>query len=228
MPAAVRSTGQSNSGSVTATSFTVTMPAGFAAGDLLIGIAVGGDGAVPATRPSGSTAVQNIVDGSVFNMDIVRKTAVGGDTFTWTVTTARRWAGAVIAVTAGTWNTTTPLQGNTGVAQGTTVSNNFVTTASTPTSADALMIAAFGAQVSGTWANTDTNPAMTEIADTTSTGTAATSLGVYRSNAAPPVSSISRTGQSSISSANGAAFQVYVNPAAVAGLPRLIMAPMRG
>lgn len=226
MTATVRSTGIGNTGTGTATSFSPTMPAGFVAGDLLIGIAGAGDGTVPATRPSGSTSIQNIVDGTVFNLDIVRKVAVGGDVFTWTVGTARKWAGAVVAITAGTYNTGTPTQGNVGVAQGTTASNNFVTPSSTPGNADSLIIAAFGEQAAGTWTNTDTNPAMTEIADTLSSGTSAASISVYRSSAPPPVSAFTRTGQTSLSSANGAAFMLFVNPAPL-GIPRLVMAPMR-
>jgi hypothetical protein len=215
VPAAVRSTGVGNSGAGTATSFSPTMPAGFVAGDLLIGIACNGTGEIPATRPSGSTLIQNMADSAVFGMDVVRKVAVGGDVFTWTTTSTLKWAGCVIAVTAGTYNTTTPVQGNVGAAQGATAALIFTTPASTPGNADSLAIAAFGRQVAATWSTTDGSPAMTEICDTTSTGTSATSLGVYRSNTAPAVSSLTRSASGSVSSANGCMFLVFVNPAPV-------------
>lgn len=221
MTATVRSTGQGNSGATAVLSFSPPMPAGFQVGDLLIGIA-GNSGAVPATRPSGSTLVQNIPDGTVYNLDIVRKVAVGSDVFTWTVTTtARKWAGAVIAITVGTFDTTTPIQGNVGVAQGTTSSVTFTTPSSTATSADALLIAAFGAQVANTWTCTNTTPSMTELADSTSTGTTPASLGVYRSNTPPPLSSLTRSGTSTLTSANGAAFLMFINPGPPLPKPRI-------
>lgn len=195
------------------------MPAGFIAGDLLIGFMVNGGGDIPSARPSGATLILNVDDGTVFNMDVVRKVAAGGDTFTWQVPAARKYCTCVIAITAGTFNATTPVQGEVGAAIGTTAVTTFTSPASTPTSPDALIIAGFGAQASNTWSTTDTNPAMTELIDTTTTATTAASLGTYRSNAPPAVSSITRSGVSTVSTANGATFMLFVNPvAAVAAL----------
>jgi hypothetical protein len=194
------------------------MPAGFQAGDLLIGIAGTGRGLTPTAIPSGSTTVQDVVDAAVYDMNIVRKVAAGGDVFTWTSSSSVSWSGCVVAITAGTFDTTTPVQGNVGVAQGTT-STLFTTPASTPGNTDSLIISVFGAQLAVTWTTADSSPAMTELADLTSTGTAAASLSVYRSNTPPAASSLTRTGTASATSANGAAFMLFVNPSALAPLP---------
>lgn len=214
MPPTVRASNGSQTGSSTVASFSPAMPAGIVAGDLLIGIACNGGGDVPATRPSGSTAVLNVDDGTVYNIDVVRKVAVGGDVFTWTTATARKWAGLVVAVTVGTFNTTTPVQGQQGVAKGTTSDTAWTTPASTPAGNDTLMISAFGAQISGTWSTTNTAPTMTEIGDLTTTATTAAALGVYRSDSAPAVASITRSAVSSVASANGGSLILFVNPAA--------------
>jgi hypothetical protein len=214
--ATVRSTGTpTNSGSTAVTTFSPTMPAGFAAGDLLIGIACASNGTAPATRPSGSTSVLNFVDGTVWSMDVVRKTAVGGDVFTWTTSLTRGWAGCVIAITAGTWDTTSPITGAAGVALGTTTTLSVPTPSATPGNTDSLIIAAFGIGGTGTWSNSNTSPSMTEICDTAAT-TPAVNCGVYRSNTPPAAAAISRTGASTISSANGGGFIMFVNPGAVA------------
>lgn len=217
MTATARSTGVGSTGTGTATSFSPAMPAGFVAGDLLIGIVGYGNGTVPASRPSGSTPIQNVVDGTVYGLDVVRKVAVGGDVFTWTVGTARKWVGCVIAVTTGTYDTTTPVSGNVGAAQGTTAALTFVTPSSTPGNADTLTIAAFGQQGAATWQCNDTTPTMTELADTSSSGTAAASIGVYRSNTPHAATAFTRTGTATLSSANGAAFMLFVNPAPAVG-----------
>jgi hypothetical protein len=223
--ATVRATGASNSGSVSFNGFSPTMPVGFVAGDLLIGIVVGGDGGVPTARPTGSTLIQNIVDGAVFNMDIVSKVAVGGDVFTWSSSALRRWAGAVVAITTGTYNAATPTQGAVGAAKGATSDVSFVTPASTPGNTDSLIIAAFGEQLAGTWTCTSTTPSMTELADTTSTGTGAAGMSVYRSATPPAASSLTRTGTASLASANGAAFMLFVNPAAAVAALRPLRRP---
>jgi hypothetical protein len=220
VPATVRSTAGSQTGSTTTTSFSPSMPAGFVAGDLLVGVACNGGGDIPATRPSGSTLILNVDDGTVFNMDAVRKVAVGGDVFTWTSATARKWAGLVVAVTAGTYDTSTPVQGAVGAAIGTTAVTLFTSPSSTPTSADALIIAAFGAQAANTWSTSNTNPSMTELGDLTTTATTAASLAIYRSNSAPAVASITRSATSTISTANGCTFLMFVNPAASGRRPR--------
>lgn len=225
MTATVRSTGIGNSSSSLLSSFSPAMPTGFVAGDLLIGIAGNGSGTVPSTRPSGSTSVINIVDGTVYNLDVVRKVAVGGDTFTWTTSTSNKWAGCVIAITAGTYDTGTPISSPVGVAQGTTASTAFVTPSSTPTNADSLTIAFFGQQGAATWVCNDTVPTMVELADTTSTGTSASSVSAYRSSTPHAATAFTRTGTASLSSANGAQGMLQVNPAVAATLPILVMAP---
>jgi hypothetical protein len=214
--ATVRSTGTpTNSGSVAVTSFSPAMPAGFVAGDLLIGIVCASNGTVPSTRPGGSTSVLNFVDGAIWSMDVVRKTAAGGDTFSWSVGTARGWAGCVIAITAGTWDTTTPITGAAGVALGTTATLSVPTPSATPANTDSLIIAAFGISSAGAWSNSNTAPTMTELCDTAAT-TPAVDCGVYRSNTPPAASAISRTGASTLSSANGGGFIMFVNPSAAA------------
>jgi len=211
--AAVRATGTGSSGSVTSTSFSPAMPSGFQAGDLLIGIASAGNSTAPSTRPSGSTLILNFVDGTVWSMDVVRKVAVGGDTFTWTIGTARTWAGCVIAIRGGTYDPITPIVGAAGLAIGSSVVLNVPTPSATPTSDDSLLIAAFGIQGNGTWSNSNTSPSMTEICDVAATATPAANCGVYRSNTPPAVAAISRTSASTISSANGGGFIMFVNPA---------------
>lgn len=216
MTATVRSTGANNSGAATATTFSPTMPAGFVAGDLLIGIATNSSGTAPATRPSGSTLITNTADGTVFNLDVVRKVAVGSDVFTWTIGTAQKWAGCVIAVTAGSYDPTTPVAGAVGVAQGTTATLSFVTSSSTPSNTDSLIICAFGQQGAATWQCNSTTPSMVELADTTSTGTTPASCAAYRSATPPAASSLTRTGTATLSSANACMFMLFVNPGPVA------------
>lgn len=226
MTATIRAVTQANSAAATSTTFTPALPAGTVAGDLLIGIACNGGGAVPTARPSGSTVITSVPDGALFYMDIVRKVAVGGDVFTWTVGTAQRWAGCLIAITTGTYDTTTPIAGASGLAQG-SASTTFTTPSSTPTSADSLIIASFGAQATNTWSTTNTAPTMTEICDTAASGTSPASCGVYRSNAPPSVALMSRSAVSTVSTGNGARHIMFVNPGAgggATGPPILVMA----
>lgn len=225
MTATVRSAGSGNSGANTATTFSPTMPVGFVAGDLLLGFACASDGTAPATRPSGSTSIQFVTDGALFSIDVVRKVAVGSDVFTWTIGAARKWAGAVVAITAGTYDTVAPTQGNVGTAQGTTASTTFSTGNSTPGNADSLLICAFGARVANTWTCTNITPTMTELADATSTGTTPASCGVYRSNTPPAVGVIARTATSTLTSADGCGFIIFVNPAPVIITPWLQRSP---
>jgi hypothetical protein len=213
MPPSVRAVGAGgNTAASTATTFSPPMPVGLRAGDLLIGFAGNGSGLVPTVRPSGSSLIGNVPDGVTYNLDIVQKVAVGSDVFTWTSGSATRWAGFVMAITAGTYRVATPCYGNVGLAQG-TASTTFSCPLSTPTDSDSLQIAVFGAQVAGTWSTTNTNPTMTEICDTTSTGTGAASMGGYRSNTAPANAvALVRSAVCSLSSANGATFQMFVAP----------------
>jgi hypothetical protein len=198
------------------------MPAGFVAGDLLIGIAMASNGTAPSARPSGSTLVRNVASGTVFSVDVVRKTAVGGDVFTWTIGTARKWAGCVIAVTTGTWNTTTPINIDNGVAQGATSATTYATPTVTVTTPDGLAISAFGNQAQSTWSTADTNPAMTEICDQTSTGTTPASCGVYRSNAAPAAAGLTRSATATVASASACMWLGVVNPS-----PAVLRPPRR-
>lgn len=222
MTATVRSSTATNSASATATTFTPTLPAGVVAGDLLIAVACGSDGSTPTGRPSGSTSRIAFADGTTFQMDIVTKTAVGSDVLTWTVTTARKWAGGVIAITAGTWDTVTPITGATGAAKGTTADTAFASPSSTPGNADSLVIAVFGAQLTSTWGTTDASPSMTEVLDTTASSTTPASCGAYRSNTPPAVSALTRTATAIGSTANGGGAIMFVNPAVVTatGRPR--------
>jgi hypothetical protein len=219
--ATVRASLASNSSSTSTTTFTPTLPAGVVAGDLLIGIAVGGDGATPTGRPSGSTSRIAFADSTLFQMDIVTKTAAGADVLTWTVTTARKWAGGIVAITTGTWDTVTPITGAAGLAKGATVDTAFATPSATPGNADSLIIAILGAQLTSTWSTADASPAMTEVIDTTASSTAPASCGVYRSNTPPAVSAITRNATAIGSSANGGGGIMFVNPAAVATVVRL-------
>jgi hypothetical protein len=217
----VRSVGPgTNSGTTAVTTFSPTMPT-IVAGDLLIGWACNGGGEVPATRPSGSTSVTNVDDGTVFNMDVVRKTAVGGDVFTWTSASARKWAGCVISITVGTWDTTTPMLAS-GAAQGGSATATYVTPALTAPVADCLLLAAFGNQAAGTWtvAGSPTNPTMTERCDTTCSGTLSAAFQLVSGDAAPPLSSLTRSGTSTVSIANAGMWIAAVRPVVADGVPR--------
>lgn len=211
MTATVRSTGVGNSGTGTSTTFTPVMPAGFVAGDLLIGVGCNGNGLVPTARPAGSASVTAIPDSTTFHMDIVRKVAVGGDVFTWTAASATRWAGCVIAITVGTWDTVTPLSGASGSAI-TTTATVHPTPSSTPTSPDSLILAVWGTQTTGTWTNSNTNPTMTEICDTAASGTGPANCAAYRSNAPPTVAAMSRSATTTVSTGNGCRWIAFVNP----------------
>ncbi|HYN95403.1 MAG TPA: hypothetical protein VES42_16265 [Pilimelia sp.] len=225
MAATVRSTGAGNSSTNAVTSFSPPMPAGFVAGDLLIGIACNGGGDVPATRPSGITTLNNIDDGTTFNMDVVRKIAVGGEVWTWTTTTARRWAGCVIAITAGTFDAATPITGNAPSIQGSTSDTLYTTATSTPANADSLIIAAFGSGVTVTWSTTNTAPTMTEICDTASSGTAPTSLAVFRSNTPPAIGAMTRSAVQTTGSPNGGDFICFINPGSGGGGGTILRRP---
>lgn len=228
MAPTVRSAGQGNSGTGTATSFSPVMPVGFVAGDLLVGIACGSNGTAPSTRPSGSTSIRATADGTVFHMDAVYKVAVGSDVFTWTIGTARKWAGAVIAITTGTYATGSQatIMTESGVAHTAVAGTAYTTPSITPAGADTLLIAVFGNQAASTWTNANTTPTMVEIADTTSTGTTPASCAVYRSSAAPAASAITRLGTATVSSANAAMWIVSINPLVAASLPSVVV-PLR-
>jgi hypothetical protein len=222
MPATFRAAGSLSTAAGTSASFSPTMPAGFVAGDLLVGIACNGNGDVPTGRPSGSTALVNVDDGSVFNMDVVWKIAVGSDVFTWTSAAAIKWAAVVYAITVGTFNAGTPIQASpVTTVLGTTAGTTVALPGNTPATADSLMLVAFGAQTTGTWTCNQTSPTMVEVADLSSSGTNPVSLGAYRAGSAAPVSAVTRTGTTTVSTANGGGVGLYVQPAtAGASSPR--------
>lgn len=215
MTATFRASGSGGTGATTSATFSPTMPTGFVAGDLLIGVANSGAGVVPSTRPSGSTSLVSVTDTSVFNMDVVYKIAVGSDVFTWTVAVAQKWVGIVYAYTVGTFDPVTPIQGLVSVVQG-TAATTFLTPSSTPGNSDSILVAAFGQQGAATWTCNQSSPTMIESLDTSSSGTGPVSIGAYRSTNTAPVSAITRTGTASLSSANGGGMMFFVNPSATA------------
>jgi hypothetical protein len=199
------------------------MPAGFVAGDLLVAIVHGSNSTAP-TSPGGWTLLRNTSD-AVFHQQIMWKQAAGGDTGTWTVATARKWAGACVAVTVGTWLTGTPWSVENAIAQGTTAGTSYATPTVTIGHANTLALSAFGNAGASTFTSADTSPAMTEIADSTSTGTAPASIAVYRSNTSPAVAALTRSATATVSSADGVFWVGAVREALVATAPPLVMAP---
>lgn len=213
MPAQIRSTAGSNSGASATASINATMPTGFVAGDLLIGIATGASSAVPSARPSGSTSIRNIADTSL-NMDVVRKTAVGGDTFSWSASVARKWSVTITAIIAGTWDSTTVFDVENGInfTSG-TAAFTYTTPAVTVAVNDCLLLAAFGSFTASTWTQPAQTPAMIEAVDTTSTGTSAASSCLTHSMLnAIPLGSISRQATASLSSINACMWIGAIRP----------------
>lgn len=213
----VRSAAGGNSGSSAGTTMTAVMPAGFAAGDLLISVAFSALTAAPTARTGGGTLVRNIAD-ATSNMDVIWKAAAGGDAaFTWTVT-SRKWAVVTVAVMAGTWDNVSPTPFH--VENGTNyTSSTAATTYTTPTvsiTADnTLLIAAFGNRAASTWTAPAQTPPMTLGAQSTSTGTSPGSAALTHSALnAVPQGSISRTGTASVSSTDACMWTAAVNASA--------------
>jgi hypothetical protein len=215
MPAIVKSTQATNSGSATATVFAPALPGGVgapAAGDLLLAVACGSLAAVPTAAPSGWTLIRNIAD-TTFHMSVYRKIAAGGDANpSWTATT-RKWGGGTLVVAAGTFDSTTPIDVENGAAVGTTS----VTAIATPSVAvgtdGCLIIGIFGNLAASTFTTPDSNPIMLEAFDTTSTGTNPASCALYHSgiNSVAP-GTYSRNASASVASANGCAWIGAIRP----------------
>lgn len=190
------------------------MPSGFAAGDLLIGVAFSSLAAAPTGRPAGSTLIRNVSDGTTFNMDVVRKAAAGGDVFTWTAT-SRKWATVVLAVLAGTFDATTPVAAGeeNGINHSSAATATYTTPSVTLGVDDCLLLAAFGNRVASTWTAPAQTPAMVEAADTTATGTTPASCCLYHSALnAVPTGAISRQATASLASADACMWIGAVRP----------------
>jgi hypothetical protein len=194
------------------------MPAGFAAGDLLVGFASGALGVVPSARPSGWSVLRTITDTNM-TVDIVTKTAAGGDAApSWTAT-SRKWSGACIAITGGTWNTGGAWDVENGAAQGTTSTTSYAAPSITTLTADCLLLAMFTNLAASTWTNTNTNPAMVEAVDTTASGTTPTSLSLYHSSLnVVPVGAITRNGTASVASADACMWAGAIKPTGTGGV----------
>jgi hypothetical protein len=147
---------------------------------------------------------------------VIRKQAAGGDTFTWTSAAARKWAGVLLCIQNGTWDTTTPLDVENGTVQGTTASTTYTTPTVTPTVDNCLLVACFGNNVAGTWTCTNTGPVMLEAGDTAASGSGPASAAMYHSalNAFDLIG-VSRVATGG-SSANGGMWIATVRPSATA------------
>lgn len=229
MPAQVRSAAGSNSGASASTTMTAAMPAGFQAGDLLIGVAESALAAAPTARGGGVTPLRNMVD-ATSNMDVVWKAATGGDAaFTWTVT-SRKWAVVTIAIVAGTWDATgpTPFHIENGGNHTAAATASYTTPAVTLSADDLLLLAAFGNRGSSTWTVPAQSPPMTLGAQSTSTGTNPASAAIIHSALnAVPQGSISRTATASVSQADACRWIGAIMPAA-SGTPAGRPAPVYG
>jgi hypothetical protein len=212
LPAQVRNAAGSNSGSSTALTFAPVMPAGLTAGDLLLAIVRGSTAAVPSARPSGWTLVRNIADAN-FNMDVMWKQAAGGDTASWSAAVARKWAGTVIALITGTWDTGTPFDVENGVNHTAAAATLYTTPSVTVSLNDCLLVAAFGNRAASTWTTTNTNPTMLEAADTTASGSNPASASLYHSALnAVPLGAITRSATATVSSADACMWIGAIRP----------------
>jgi hypothetical protein len=225
MPAQVRNVAGSNSAASATLSITATMPTGFVAGDLLIGIARGAAAAAPSARPSGSTLIRNIAD-TAFNLDVVRKTAVGGDTFAWSAAVARKWAVTVIAVVAGTWDTGTPIDAENGLNHTAASATLYTTPSITVVTADCLLIAAFGNAAASTWTSPAQTPAMVMGATTTSTGTTpASGCLIHSALNAVPLGATTRQATASLTSAEACMWIGAVRPSSTPTIGKWVGMP---
>jgi hypothetical protein len=214
MPAQVRSAAGSNSGTTASTTMTAAMPAGFVANDLLVSIAFSALTAAPSARTGGATALRNIAD-AAFNADVVWKKAVGGDSFTWTVT-SRKWAVVTVAIVAGTWDAVSPspFHVENGVNfTSATASGTLTTPAVTVSADDTLLLAAFGNAGASTYTVPAQTPPMTLGAQSTSSGTSPASAALIHSALnAVAQGSISRTATASVASVNACMWIGAINP----------------
>lgn len=217
MAAIVRAGQATNSGSSAVTTFAAALPSGVsapAAGDLLLAAACSSLGVTPTATPSGWTLVRNILD-TTFNMSIYRKIAAGGDANpSWTAT-SRKWAGATLVIAAGTFDATTPIDAENGVAVGTTATTALTTPSVTTVTDGCLLVAIFGNLGASTFTNSNTNPSMLEAIDTTASGTSPASCAMYHSGTnAVAIGSYIRNATATVSSANGAAWLGAIRPGA--------------
>jgi hypothetical protein len=220
VPAQVRNATGSNSGSAATTTMTATLPAGVQPGDLLISVAFGALAAAPTARPSASTLVRNIAD-ATSNMDVIRKTAAGGDVLSWTVT-SRKWAVTTVAIVAGTWDTANPFIVENGINHTAAAAATYTTPSVNVTEDDGLLIAVFGNRGASTWTVPAQTPPMTEAADTTSSGTNAASCCLTHSALnAVPTGTISRQATATTSQADACMWIAVIRPSATGGpIPR--------
>lgn len=223
MAAIVRSSQATNSGSATATVFAAALPTAASApavGDLLLAAACGSLGVVPSATPAGWTLVRNIAD-TTFHMSIYRKIAAGGDANpSWTAT-SRKWAGATLVVAAGTFDPTTPIDAENGVAVGTTAITALATPSVTTVTDQDLLVSIFGNLAASTFTTADANPAMLEAVDTTSSGTSPASCALYHSGTNPvAIGSYVRNATASVASANGCMWLGAIRPGSGSPVPR--------
>ncbi|OYT96195.1 MAG: hypothetical protein CFE49_08665 [Pseudomonas sp. PGPPP3] len=122
---------------------TISSPASTVVGDLLIAqVAVNSGSTI--TAPGGWTLLVNTANGTNFRQAVYWRlaTAVGANSFSWTLSASGRNGGAMLAISSGTFNSSAPIDNGTVFNSGRSASPN--TAALTVLSADSLVLAAFG------------------------------------------------------------------------------------
>lgn len=211
MAAIVRVAQGNNSGSATATSFTLTLPAARQSGDLLIAL-VGSSTTTAPTRPGTWTGIRAIAD-AASHLDVMRLTEAGGAAPVWSKTTACKWAGVVVCIAAGTWDTGTPVDVENGVNHTAATATLHTSPSATVVTDNCLLIGGFGTKAAATWTTADANPVMLLGAQTNSTGTNPASVAVFTSGTNPAsVGSITRSATASVSSAEACMWIAAIRP----------------
>lgn len=175
-----RAASSANTGSGTATSVTVTKPAGVVAGDVMIAAVTLGSTTPTITAPTGWTLVRTQVNGTAIRTSVYSKVAGAAEpvSYVFSFSAASRAAAAVSAYTGV--DTTAPVAVNTGGTNASATAQ--VAPTATTTSTNQQVIRVWGAKASVTF----TPPAgITERADVRATGTG--SVGLAVGDASQPV-----------------------------------------
>jgi hypothetical protein len=212
MPPIVRTAQGTNSGSATAISFSPIRPAGRLTGDLNLYIVYSSSTTAP-TRPGTVTGLRSIVD-AAFHMDICYQTEAAQTQPIWTKGTACKWAGAVLCVQAGTFDTVTTFDVENGANQTGAAATLYTTPSITVGVTDCLLVAAFGNAGASTWTAAAQTPVMVEAVDTTASSTTPASMCVYHSSTNQvPTGAITRQATATVSSADACMWAATIRPA---------------
>ena len=190
-----RATATATSGAATATSLTITRPAGTVQGDVLVAaIVVDGGTGVTVTPPAGWTLARSETQGTNLRTSVYTRPAGGSEpaSYVFTLSAARKVAGSISAYTGV--DTTTPVEANAG-ANSATAATLLTAPSVTTVSNHRTIVAVYGLRSAASFTP---GAGVTERADVSTSGAPSVAVSVTDRNLAAAGSSGTTTATATV------------------------------